>query len=205
MSDSPLGSLIGAGISGLTGNPIGAVASLVGLGASLFGGAGQAGVAKEEAGISAANAGLERDVNDQRRQAMVLTARRQQMENFRNTQRARAQGLNAAVNQGASMGSGLQGGQAQAADMGMTNSVGINQNLGIGENIFNLDNQISGNKIKLASLGGLSATYQGVSSLGGSLSKAAGPLGSMFPGGSSSSSSGDYSGNPWSQNTGNLF
>lgn len=205
MAADPVGSLIGAGISGLTGNPIGAAASIIGLGASLIGGIGQSQIASQEAGLSAANAGLEQSVNNQRQQAMVLTARRQQMENFRNTQRARAQGLNASVNQGANMGSGMPGGQAQATAQGTTNNIGIQQSLGIGENIFSLDNQISSNKIKMANLGGLSATYQGVSSLGGSLTKAAGPLGSMFPGSTSSSASGDFTGNPWSQNTGNLF
>lgn len=204
MAGSPFESLVGLGVSAATGNPIGAAASIIGLGASIIGTAGAAATAKEEAAVSADNARLEGQVNDQRKQAMILTSRRQQMENFRNTQKARAQGLQASVNQGANLGSGAAGGQAQATAQGTTNNVALEQNLGIGMNIFGLDANISENKIKLAQLGGLQATYQGVNSLGGSLSKAAGPLGSMFPN-VPSTPNGDWTGNPWSANTGNIY
>src|SRR5258706_2000925 len=105
----------------------------IGLGLQIFGGAKQASdtsaLAQKSYAINSQITGLEGQVNDQRRQAMELSARRQQLEIFRNTQRARAQGLAAATNQGAQFGSGLAGGQAQATDEGLFNIAGVNQNL----------------------------------------------------------------------------
>lgn len=201
------GAAVGIGASLATGNFVGAAIGAIGLGTSLFGSMGQAKVSKEESQLSAANAGYEEDIDKQRQQQMVLTSRRQQLENFRNTQRARAQGLNASVNQGAQFGTGMLGGQAQAADQGNYNSLGISQNLGIGQSIFGFNEKIDANKIQLASLGGDAATYAGYSAIGGDISKAATPLGNLFGGFGSSSkaSGGDYTGMPWSQNTGNLY
>lgn len=189
------GSILGLGTAAATGNPIGAITSLIGLGTSIFGTSQQAAIAKETAAVSAANAGLEERVDDQKHQAMVLSSRRQQMENFRNTQRARAAGLNASVNQGAQFGSGEAGGQAQAADQGGYNALGINQNTQIGNNIFGFNNQIDQNKIKLASLGGDAASAAGLTAIGGDITKASGSFGNLFGslGGNSSSSAGSTS------------
>lgn len=101
------------------------------------------------------------------------------MENFRNVQRARAQGLNAATNQGAQFGSGLQGGQGSAVDQGVTNALGINQNLQIGNAIAGYNQNISADKEQLASLGGQAATDQGIMSLGGAMMSGAGTIGQL--------------------------
>lgn len=127
--------------------------------------------------------GLEKQVNTQRQQAMELSGRRQQLEVFRNNQRARALGLNAAVSQGAQFGSGLQGGLAGINAQSMVNNQGINQNLEIGRNIFGLDNKITDIN---ATESTLKANYQSSqaksqawSSLGGSIMGAAGGLGNI--------------------------
>lgn len=150
--------------------------SAIGLGMQLFGGASAAGKAKEAYNIQSNISGLEGQVNDQRRQAMELSARRQQMEIFRNQQRARAMATNSAVNQGAQFGSGLQGGLAQVTDQSLTNAQGVNQNLEIGRNIFGFDDQISKQKMALSQVQGQMATDQGISTLGGSILKGAGTI-----------------------------
>lgn len=174
----------------------------IGVGMSLFGGVSGAGNAKDAAGLQAQEAtaaqgiqsnisGLEGSVNSQRQQQMALSSQRQQLENFRNTQRIRAQGLNAAVGQGAQFGTGLQGAQAQATDQGLFNSQGINQNLEIGNNLFSLDNQISQQKLALSGLqsstnvqlSGIQsnmATDQGIANVGSALTKSAGTASNIF-------------------------
>src|SRR5258705_10477183 len=109
MADSDLGAAAGIGVSAATGNWIGAGIAAVGLGMSLFGGASQASAAKEYAQKSYAvqqqistNENL---VNDQREQAMQLNARRNTLEQFRNTQRMAARATAAATFQGAQFGS----------------------------------------------------------------------------------------------------
>lgn len=179
----------------------------VGIATSIFGAFGSSQVAAEKAKVSSDIATQEQSQNAQRKQQMELQAQRQQLENARNTQRARAMGLNAAVNQGAQMGSGLQGGQAEATDKGGYNALNIAQNLNIGENIFALDDKISADKMKLAQLGGDEAKYAGISNVGNSIFKASGTVGNIFKGsfGGGSSGNGDYSGMPWSANTGGLY
>lgn len=174
-------------------DPISAAFGLIGLGTSLFGSIGQSSVAHQTAQVSGDIAQQEGLVNDQRKQQMELQGRRQQLENIRNTQRARALGTAAAVNQGASMGSGYGGGQAEAYATGGTNEVGINQNLQIGRNIFGLDDKISQDKIQLASLGGQAATDAGIANIGNSIFKSAGTLGNLFGGGSSRGQIGTFS------------
>ena len=127
--------------------------------------------------------GLEKAVNQQRQQAMELSGRRQQLEIFRNTQRARAMGLNASVNQGAQFGSGMPGGQASAQNQGFFNAAGVNRNLEVGRNIFGLDSQITDIN---ATESTLKANYQSSqaksqawSSLGGSIMGAAGGIGNI--------------------------
>lgn len=138
-------------------------------------------------------AGLEKQAEEQRHKAMVLQARRQATEISRNQQRANAMALQAATSQGASQGSGLQGGYGQIAGQTATNMAGVNQNYQIGENMFGINNQISNAKMQIAQLGGEAAMWQGISSLGGSVMKIAGPLGNMMQGwgGSGASSMGN--------------
>lgn len=153
----------------------------VGLGLQLFGGASASGHAKEAYGIQQKITGLEGQVNEQKRTAMELSARRQSMEIFRNNQRARALAINNATNQGASYGnsSGLPGGLAQVADQSTFNLQGINQNLELGRNIFGIDDQISKQKLALSGVQSSMVTDQGIGQLGSSIMGSAGTLGKL--------------------------
>lgn len=154
-------------------------------------------------------AALERQAEEQRHKAMVLQARRQSTEIMRNQQRANAMALNAATNQGAQLGTGLQGGYGQISGQTATNLAGVNQNLEIGNNTFEINKQISNSKMHLAQLGGEDNMWQGIGNLGGSVMKIAGPLGNMTSGwgNSSAGGGGDYNWiprpqdawNPWSK------
>lgn len=173
---------------------ISAAMSLVGLGMSFFGNkkksdatAAMAGVAQNQANASMEIANLDKQVNAQRQQQMVLTANRQQLQVIRNSQLARSMALTSASGQGAQFGSGLAGGYGQISGDTNTNLLGIHQNLAIGQNIFGLDNKIDDQKILLAQYGadmaklqGKAAAGAGLASLGGDVGKAAGPLGSLF-------------------------
>lgn len=135
-----------------------------------------------------------------RRQFMEISARRQQLENFRNFQRQRATALENATSQGAGYGSGLQGGFSQVRGQTEWNALGINQGLYMGRSIFDTNDKISQSKIAQADASLLmqqgSLTQQrgqmtvqqgaGQMSLGTSLMGAAGPAGRLagqfFPG-----------------------
>jgi len=121
----------------------------------------------------------EGQINEQKRKAMELSGRRQQLEVMRNNQRLRAQATNAATNQGAQFGSGLQGGLAQIEDQSFFNLQGINQNLEIGRNVFGINADISQKKQQLASLGGDLATDQAIGSLGGALMRMGPTIGGL--------------------------
>lgn len=184
---------------------------MMGIGAlgSIIGGIGgmmsSSAISAEQMRIAA----LERQAEEQRHKAMVLQARRQSTEIMRNQQRANAMALNAATNQGAQLGTGLQGGYGQISGQTATNLAGVNQNLEIGNNMFEINKQISNSKMQIAQLGGEAAMWQGVSSLGGSVMKMAGPLGNMMQGwgGSGGGNSYDWiprpqdAWNPWSKTT----
>lgn len=190
---SDLTAAAGIGINAASGNWIGAAIGLVGLGGSLFGGVGQAGASKQMAGLeqqkaalSMNTAGLEEQQDAVRQQAMELSNRRSQLENVRNTQRARAMAVQAGVSQGAQYGSGVAGGVASTEAQGTYGAVGLNQSLQQGESMFALNKSIDQNKIAMAGLGGQEASVQGsaatsagIASLGGSLMKAAPMLGNM--------------------------
>lgn len=152
-------------------------AGIVGLGMQLFGGFGASGDAKKIAELNQQIASDERDVNEQKRFQMELSSRRQQLEIMRNTQRLRAQATAAAVNQGANLGSGLQGGLAQITDQGLFGGVGVNQNLEIGRNIFSLNDSISDKKSQISTLQGEQASNSAMMSLGGALVNNAGTIG----------------------------
>lgn len=149
----------------------------VGLATSIFGGMGAAHDASQISADEQQKFGLEQQVNEQRRIQMNLSARRQQLEDFRNTQRARAMGIAAAVSQGAQYGSGAAAGAGAVKSQGLYAAQGVSQNLQIGNNIFGLDNQISGINSQEAALKGNMATNQQWASLGGSIMSNAGTLG----------------------------
>lgn len=156
-------------------DPISLAVGAVGLGMQIFGGLSSANNASQQASVSSNIASQEQSINNAKQQAMQTQARRTQMENVRNIQRARAQGTEAAVSQGAQFGSGLQGGLAQATDQGLFNMQGVNQAVQTGQQIAGYNANISSDKMQLATLGGQAATDQGISSLGGALMKS-GPM-----------------------------
>lgn len=155
------------------------VVSLVGLGTSLFGGASAASDAKQAASIQSNIAGLEGGLESQRHTAMELSANRQSLETIRTNQRARSTAMNNATNQGAQFGSGIQGGLAQIQDQSLFNLAGVNQNLEIGNKMFDINKQITTQKQQLAQVQGQAATDQGIASLGGALVKAGPAIGNI--------------------------
>lgn len=150
-------------------DPLSLGIGLGGLALQIFGGVKSASNAKEQAAVSQQISGYERDENNVRQQAMQLSARRQQVEIFRNAQRMRAAGINAAVNQGASGGSGLQGALSYNTSQALWNSQGVNQNLDLGQQMFGIDNQISGARVRSSQLQSQAATDNGIMSLGGAV------------------------------------
>jgi hypothetical protein len=177
----------------------------VGLGMQVFGGLESAKNAKQQAAVSQDIARKEQGINDVKQRQMELEGRRMQMENIRNSQRARAMAESAAVNQGAQFGSGLQGGLAQIQDQTLYNMFGVNQALVAGREINQFNQGISGDKQKLAALGGEQATNQAISSLGGSLMKAGPIVGQFSQGFGNFFNTGNYSGTPGAKNTGGLY
>lgn len=152
----------------------------IGLGLKLFGGLGASSATASAARLQQQEAQQENDIEGQKQQAFELQTRRSQMENFRNVQRARAQGLNAATTKGAEYGSGIQGGQAADTDQGNVNNLGMNQNLGISRNIFASTQIINSDKADISGYQSTAATDQGWANLGGSLMAGAGTMSNIF-------------------------
>jgi hypothetical protein len=171
--------------------------SLIGTGMSLFGSQGAAKVSAQEAQLSSQVEGYNIDINSQRQQQMNLEANRQQLQDIRNSQLARSMAQSSAVNQGAQFGTGLAGGYGQISGQTNTNLLGISQNRQIANNVFADTAAQDTLKMQMASLGGQAANYQGMASLGNSLTQASGPLsrmagslGGLFGGGGSMGSGG---------------
>lgn len=95
---------------------------------------------------------LSQKVEVERKQAMEIDARRQNLEIIRNQQRARSLALSTSTAQGSSRGSGLQGGYAQIAGQTGFNLMGVQQSLNTGRNIFDLNSQITDQKLGMSSL-----------------------------------------------------
>lgn len=182
VATNALGNLFSAGASFATGNPIGAAAGIVGLGLSLFGGSQKAKASAEIAGAQQQIAALEGSQDEVRRKAMELSARRQQMEVLRNQQRARSLALSGATAQGAQFGSGLQGGYGQIGGATNWNLSGIQSSLASGEQMFDLNKRIGGQKQRIAAAGGAAATAGGIASIGSALTGSVGNLGKIQAG-----------------------
>lgn len=136
---------------------------------------------------------LQQQQEIQRMQAMELDARRRQLEVIRNAQRAQSLSLAVATSQGAQFGSGLGGAQGQISGASGSNLLGISNNLEIGRNMFDINTQISAQKINMSDADTLSATGQGVNQFGGSLLNAAGTIKNLYgnySGGTAGASSG---------------
>lgn len=168
--------------------------SAVGLGLQIFGGhkasedasryaQQEAQFAQQGAAIAKDEARQEQSINDLKQRQMEIEGNRTQIENIRNMQRARALGINSAVNQGAQYGSGLAGGLADTENQANFNILGVSQALGIGRGINNYNQAISYDKMQAADLRANQQTQQafyqarqaqnqGLMSLGGALLKA---------------------------------
>lgn len=107
-------------------------------------------------------------------QAMETDAQRRQLEVVRQAQVARATATSSAVSQNAQLGSGLQGGYGQISGEENTNLLGIQQNLQFGREQFAINNQISNDRISLASAQGMSGWGSGLTSIGNTMMSAYG-------------------------------
>lgn len=153
-----------------------------GLGLQALGASKSAKAAKEQAAASAEIARQEQLIEAQKRQAMILQNQRGRLEAVRNLQRARASALTTATSQGAAQGSALGGAYGQLAGQFGTNVLAESQNFQIGSNIFDINSQISQQKIRLAQAGGEAATGTGFSSLGSSILGSSQQLGALTAG-----------------------
>lgn len=158
----------------------GAGFGLLGLGASIAGGVISYDASKQANAAQMQEIGLEAQQNQQRQQAMNLNARRQQMEILRNTQRARSLALNNATSQGAQLGSGLSGGYGNIAGQSGQNALGITENQQIGNTMFGLQSQISGQQLNYAQAQQQEQLGAGISSLGKSVAGSAGSLSALI-------------------------
>ncbi len=147
-------------------SPYGIGAGAIGLGASIYGGIEAIGAQKEIADISMQEAGVEKQQNEVRRQAMEMSAHRQMLQQVRNTQRARSQALETGASQGAQFGSGLAGAYGSISGQGSSNIAELSAGLQFGEQEFNLTNQLDDLKMSMAKAQGKLATAQGISSIG---------------------------------------
>ena len=150
-------------------------------------------------------AALEAQIEAQRKKAMELDARRRSIEVLRNQQRASALGLTAATAQGAQSagvaGSGYYGGQAQVAGQSNFNLMGIQQNLEIGRNIFDLNAKISGEKMNIADYQTLTSLGQGLMGFGGAITGNLDKIGNLM----GTYGSRPKQGNNYQYNYGNYF
>lgn len=139
----------------------------------------------------------QQDIERQRQKQMELEATRRKREMIRQQLTARSQALATATAQGAagSGGSAVPGAYGSISGRTNVNTLGVNQNLEIGQNIFGLNEGILGSYRAAAAAGSTSAFGAGLSSLGGGIMSNAGTLGRIgtYAFGGSKSSYGDPS------------
>jgi hypothetical protein len=123
---------------------------------------------------------LEQKQEALRRQQMEFTNKRLQLENLRKAQQAKAIALTVSTSQGASKGSGLQGGYGQIAGQTNWNQQGLGATLGIGQGMFDLNAQISQQKMNYAQANQEAQFGQGISALGGHLVNSSKTFGQLF-------------------------
>lgn len=117
-----------------------------------------------------------------RKQAMEFKAHRELLDITRKQDIASALGLVRATNQGAQQGSGFLGGEMQIASQGNYQRTGIFGALESGEDLFKVNQQIGEAKIDLAGWQGISATGQGLGTLGKGLLDSAPAWGKLSQG-----------------------
>jgi hypothetical protein len=182
MADQDTGDALDQAATG-SGGGLGGWTAAIGIGGLALSAIGQEQQSKAQSAVYQSDintASLEMQVNEQRRQQMNLNFRRQSIENLRNVQKTQAQGMAAAVAGGAQFGSGAKGGQAQAAAQGGWNMESLSQNFQIGNQMFNLDNQIDQQKIAKAQAETAASKASGIASLGGDITKGAGNIAQLM-------------------------
>lgn len=156
------------------------VGTAVGLGLQAYG------MSQSMAGASAYNQaavaeiGAEEKVQGLHEQFMELDSRRKQLENLRNTQKARAMAVAAGASQGASFSSGVAGGEAQVMGHGAFGASGLAQSLMIGRGIYQQDLNIDKQRIAMSNANLQMQYGSGMSSLGQSIMGGAGPLSQLI-------------------------
>lgn len=171
----------------------------IGIGLQILGGAKATAAAKQASQVQRRISLFEQRIEEQRRLAMERDAERRQRQIMRDAQRTRSIALTTATSQGASQGTALGGAYGQISGQSSGMLLGVNQELTMGRSIFDINQQISGERMKLADIQSQAATAGGLSSLGGSLIGASKPFGSLFqsafggPSASSKYSGGSYS------------
>lgn len=153
---------------------------IFGLAGGIYSAIQGAGISKQETQVQQAEIGTQVQMDVQRRQAMELSAQRQQLQNVRNMQMARSMALSTSANQGAQFGSGLGGAYGSISGQAGNNNLGISQNLQIGENMFNLEGQLSQEKIQMAGLQGDAATNSALGGMFSSVGKMGGTFGNLL-------------------------
>lgn len=155
--------------AGITANPVGFAGAAIGTALSAIGGVKQYQAAQSQFGVQQKIFGLEQQAESQRKQMMELNARRSSMETVRNAQRARSLALSNSTSQGAQFGSGLQGGYGQISGQSGTGLLGISQQRQAGENLFDINAQITQQRQQYSALGSQQATGGAISQLGGTV------------------------------------
>jgi hypothetical protein len=158
--------------------PIGTgVGALAGIAGGVLSGVLGSKDAKAEDAQRLAMAQTEAQENAVRRTAMEVTSRRQSMQNTRQAQYARSMALSTTTNQGAQFGSGLGGAIGSIFGQANTNQQSINQNLQLGEQMFNLTDQLDAEKRYLSKEQSNAASDQAMAKMVGGIGGSLGDLG----------------------------
>lgn len=165
-------------------------AAVVGIGTALAGTATSMIGASEQGDAQQQMLAIQAKEQQQRQNLFEIEQQRKRVEDLRNAQTATSTARSRAVNQGAQFGSGLLGGMAQVKGESNYNLLGIQQNTQIGENLFDLDQQLTEAKIASAQASTLQQIGGSLTSFGGSVINSMGNIGKLTSGFGSSSSSG---------------
>ena len=153
-----------------------AVIAVAGFATSAYGMSKQQSAQKEQARAQQEGIAAQQRAEASRKQAMELDAMRRRREIVRQNVKARSMALSTATSQGASGGSGLQGGLAGIEGQTNTNLLGVNQNEAIGADIFSANQAKFGADSRGVAAASKAATYGAISTLGGAILKNAGQI-----------------------------
>jgi hypothetical protein len=123
------------------------------------------GTMTDQHGIYQANQNIANDqsaINQVNYNTARMTISRNQLQETRNAQVARATAIAGATNQGAQFGSGLAGGTAQVTDQAQNNLLGLNQAMKSAGQIFTLNQDISNQNRAATSYGNNASMWQGI-------------------------------------------